>query len=288
MIIIPSQLSANCNKSPAGRAWLETLPALLEDVANRWSLKVGAPFEHGTCSWVAPALRSNGAPAVLKLGMPHMEGRDEIKGLRFWNGVGTVKLLEADDEYGVMLLERCLPGTMLRSEPEPVQDIIITTLLRLLWSAQSAGRCLEGFRSLSELIEYWCLETLKQQLSWPDAALVEEGIEVMRDLARPASTDTLLTTDLHAGNVMKSGRELWLVIDPKPFVGDRSYDLVQHLINCEARLHSDPIALVRRVADLAEVDPERVRLWTFARAAADPRDDWKDTRWMHIARRLAL
>jgi streptomycin 6-kinase len=77
------------------------------------------------------------------------------------------------------------------------------------------------------------------------------------------------------------------VIDPKPFVGDRVYDLVQHLHNCEARLHSDPIGTVRRLADLAEVDPERLRLWTFARAAADPRDDWSNLLWMRIARALA-
>jgi hypothetical protein len=45
--------------------------------------------------------------------------------------------------------------------------------------------------------------------------------------------------------------------------------------------------LVRRVADLTEVDAERLRLWTFARAAADPRDDWKHTRWMRTARKWA-
>ena len=112
-------------------------------------------------------------------------------------------------------------------------------------------------------------------------------MQLMQELARPAHTDTLLVTDLHAGNVLKSEREPWLVIDPKPFVGDRSYDPVQHLINCESRLQADPIGLVRRVAELAEVDSERVRLWTFARAAADPRDDWKNTHWVEIARKLA-
>ena len=30
-----------------------------------------------------------------------------------------------------------------------------------------------------------------------------------------------------------SGRP-WLVIDPKPFVGDPAYDATQHLFNCEA------------------------------------------------------
>jgi len=286
-MIIPPQLSANCNKTPERHSWLGNLPALLEMLKECWSLQVGRPFEDATCSWVAPVLRSDGTPAVLKLGMPHMEGRDEIEGLRFWNGDATVRLFEADDQHRAMLLEQCVPGTGLRSEPESTQDVLITTLLRRLWKAQSPTTGLKHFRHLSALVELWRLETLTQRRSWPDAALVEDGMHVMRQLAYPASTDTLLVTDLHAGNVLKSEREPWLVIDPKPFVGDRSYDPVQHLINCETRLHADPIGLVGRVADLAEVDAERVRLWTFARAAADPRDDWKNTRWMEIARKLA-
>src|SRR5260370_15312469 len=98
----------------------------------------------------------------------------------------------------------------------------------------------------------------------------------------------LLATDLHAGNVLRSEREPWLVIDPKPFIGDVAYDVVQHLHVCEARLHADPIGMVKRLADLAEVDAERLRLWTFARAAADPRSAWNNPVWMEIAKALAL
>jgi streptomycin 6-kinase len=287
-MIVTAQLSASCSKTPERQAWLKNLPSLLQEMKDRWRLQVGQPFEHGgTCSWVAPVLRSDGTSAVLKLGMPHTEGEGEIEGLRIWNGDPTVRLLEADDRCGAILLERCLPGTTLRSEPEPAQDTVIAALLKRLWNAPSPPNLLQRFRHLSALVELWSLETLAQCEFWPDAALVGEGLQLMQELARPAHTDTLLVTDLHAGNVLKSEREPWLVIDPKPFVGDRSYDPVQHLINCEARLQADPIGLVRRVADLAEVDSERVRRWTFARAAADPRDDWKNTRWTEIARKLA-
>jgi streptomycin 6-kinase len=287
-MIIPPHLSANCSKTPERQAWLRNLPSLLQEIKNRWFLQVSQPFEHGgTCSWVAPVLRSDGTSAVLKFGMPHMEGEGEIEGLRFWNGDPTARLLEADDRYGAILLERCLPGTTLRSEPEPAQDAVIAALLKRLWKTPSPSNQLQRFRHLSALVQLWSLETLAQCQYWPDAALVEEGLQGMQELARPAQTDALLVTDLHAGNVLKSEREPWLVIDPKPFVGDRCYDPVQHLMNCEARLQADPIGLVHRVADLAEVDRERVRLWTFARAAADPRDDWKNTRWAEIARRLA-
>ena len=133
----------------------------------------------------------------------------------------------------------------------------------------------------------WRIETLAQVAQWPDAELVGEGLRVLEELARPSPTDILLATDLHAGNVLRSERQPWLVIDPKPFIGDPTYDLVQHLLNCELRLYADPLSMIKRLADLAEVDIERLRLWTFARAAADPREDWTNPIWMDIARALA-
>ena len=285
---IPRQLLVNCQKRPERKAWLSQLPSLLRRLEARWSLHLGEPFEHaGSCSWVAPATRANGEAAVLKLAMPHMEGQDEIPGLRFWNGNGAVSLLEADLESGALLLERCLPGTSLHSEPETRQDEVVANLLKRIWSHTRSASDVAGFRRLSAMVEHWCAETMAQKHLWPDAELVNEGVRVFRQLARPAATDVLLATDLHAGNVLRSQREPWLAIDPKPFVGDRAYDPVQHLMNCEARLHDDPMELVRRVADLAEVDSDRLRLWTFARAAADPRDDWTNERWMWTARRLA-
>lgn len=111
---------------------------------------------------------------------------------------------------------------------------------------------------------------------WPDTELVRDGLRLLCELAQSTPDDVLLATDLHSGNVLRAQREPWLVIDPKPFVGDPAYDATQHLLNCAARLRSDPHGTIRRFADLLEVDHERVRSWTFARAAAEPRDDWRE------------
>jgi streptomycin 6-kinase len=287
-MILPSQLLVNCQRAPERKIWLETLPQLLDKLAALWFLRLEAPFDPGgTCSWVCPVVRFDGTQAVLKLAMPHMEGKHEIQGLRYWSGRSMVKLLEADEDSGAMLLERCLPGTTLRSELEPAQDVIIAGVLRRVWESTTETAGLDDFRPLSQMINFWCEETIAQKHHWPDAGLVNEGLHVMKELARPAPTDGLLATDLHAGNVLRSQRESWLAIDPKPFVGDRSYDPVQHLINCEIRLHSNPACLAERIASLTEVDHERLRLWTFARAAADPREDWTNTRWIDIAKALS-
>jgi streptomycin 6-kinase len=227
---------------------------------------------------------ADGTPAVLKLGMPHMEGVHEIHGLRFWDGDPTVRLLEADDDLGAMLIERCQPGTALRAVPEPEQDLVIAGLLRRLWRSPPEPHV---FRPLAALTEYWSGETLSDVELWPDAGLVREGLGLFKELPQTAPANVLLATDLHAGNVLRSQREPWLVIDPKPFVGDPAYDATQHLFNCGARLRADPDGLIRRIAGLLGVDRERVRLWTLARAAAEPRDDWSDDDSMALARAIA-
>lgn len=279
---IPERLAVNCRKAPQRVAWLERLPDVLRDLEPRWSLTLHAPFDDEvSCAYVAPAVRADATHAVLKIGMPHMEGEHEIYGLRFWDGDPTVRLLMADDDLGAMLLERCEPGTVLRALPECEQDVVISGLLRRLWRAPSAQH------PLSALTKYWSEETLTQIEQWPDPGLVHEGLRLFAELSRTQPTEVLLATDLHAGNVLRAERQPWLVIDPKPFVGDPAYDATQHLFNCSARQQSDPDATIRSFAELLGVDYERVRLWTFARAAAEPRDDWSNDDWVAFARAIA-
>jgi streptomycin 6-kinase len=106
-LTVSSPLIHNCQKTPERTVWLERLPEAVAELARRWSLTLGTQFEGEdvSCSWVASVTRQDGTPAVLKLGMPHMEGEQEIDGLRFWDGDPTVRLLEADEDLGAMLLE---------------------------------------------------------------------------------------------------------------------------------------------------------------------------------------
>ena len=285
-LTIPRQLAVNCNASPEHQTWLGQLPQRVDELAYLWALTVGSPFDNDETrsAWVAPATRADGTPVVLKLAMPHMEGTHEIAGLRFWNGDPTVHVIDADERLGAMLLERCVPGTLLRDLPEPDQNVVIAGLLRRLWRAPSEASV---FRPLSELTAFWAAETGADANRWPDRGLVDAGLQLFRELPQTAESDVLLATDLHAGNVLRAEREPWLVIDPKPFVGDPAYDATQHLFNCAARLSADPDATIGRFADLLGVDRERVRLWTFARAAAEPRDDWHDLGRLTLARELA-
>ena len=272
-ITVPERLANACGGMLESRTWLEQLPNALRELQGRWALSLGAPFDSDdvSCSWVAPVVCADGAHAVLKLGMPHVEAAHEIEGLRVWHGAPTVRLMEADLELNAMLLERCLPGTALRELSEREQDVIVAGLLRRLWRKPASPH---PFRPLSAMIAHWAGATIAAAHLWPDAGLVREGLRLLEELSVPSPDDVLLATDLHAGNVLRAQRAPWLVIDPKPYVGDPAYDATQHLLNCRGRMHTAPVATIKRFADLLGVDNERVRLWLFARSAAEPRDIW--------------
>jgi len=274
---VPRYLAETAGRQPAVAQWLASLPHVVADVADRWSLRVGVPFEPGgQCSWTAPAAAAGGADLVLKVAFRFggEEERDEAAGLRCWDGNGVVRLHAASDresEY-VLLMERCSPGTPLgRVLPEPEQDVVVAGLLRRLWGQPYAAY---PFRPLAQMCAAWAAE-FDAEYSRAGAAdrldqgLARAGIALFRDLPASADRQVLLCTDLHGENILASQREPWVVIDPKPYVGDSAYDVLQHMLNCEERLAADPAALADRMAGLCGLDVHRVRLWLFARAVQE-------------------
>src|SRR5205085_4754782 len=128
------------------------------------------------------------------------------------------------------------------------------------------------FRPLSVMADYWLVRAEARLAAEPgrlDAGLAREGLALFRELSRTGPTEVLLFTDLHAGNVLSGQRRPWLLIDPKPYIGDPHYDVLQHLLNCNESLQADPVGLVTKVADLAGLDADRVRRWLFARCVEE-------------------
>lgn len=271
-LVVPTNLArAGADHLPTS-VWLDSLSAAVDRVAHAWSLELGPPYQPGgVTAWVAPVRSAEGEELVLKVGRWHAEAEHEADALRLWDGDGAVRLHRADRDGDSMLLllERCDPGTDLRGRPEPEQDVVIASILRRLWATPLEA---PPFRPLSDLVDIWVEETLarvEQEGHAVDAGHLAAALDLMRQLPRSAGSSVLLCTDLHAGNVLASTREPWLVIDPKPYVGDPAYDVVQHLLNCGERLAADPGGLADRMADLLDLSRERVRLWLFARSVIE-------------------
>jgi streptomycin 6-kinase len=271
---------------PARVAWLAALPDRVDELTARWGLDLGEPFEPGgNCSWVAPGTDADGREVVLKVAWQHTEALHEAEGLAALGGQGAVEVYAfehlaptragdgPDDDVSdttAMLLERCRPGTELRGRPEAEQHVVITDLLRSVWAAGLPSD--HPFRPLSVMADDWVVRAEARLAADParlDAGLAREGLALFRDLSRTGPREVLLLTDLHAGNVLSGKRRPWLLIDPKPYVGDPHYDVLQHLLNCNRSLQADPIGLLTEVADLAGLDAGRVRQWLFARCVQE-------------------
>lgn len=229
---------------------------------------------------------ADGREIVLKVAWRHAEALHEAEGLAALGGRMAVEVhafehLDADTT--AMLLERCRPGLELRAKPEAEQHVVVAELLRSVWAIDLATD--HPFRPLSDMADDWVARAEARRAADParlDAGLASEGLALFRQLSRAGPRDVLLCTDLHAGNVLSGERRPWLLIDPKPYVGDPHYDVVQHLLNCNGSLQADPIGLVAEVADLAGLDAERVGQWLFARCVQESLSDGSPWRGLDI------
>jgi streptomycin 6-kinase len=260
------------------RTWMAGLPEIVAALSRKWSLQVGRPFRPGGCaSWVAPALDHAGDQVVLKVGWRHPEAEHEADALRVWRGEGTVRLIDAVvfEDNSALLLELCEPGTALSNVlPARDQDLVVVELLRRMWIEPPPGH---PFRPLSVMCDRWA-DGFERDYATSDPrrrldpGLARDGIELFRALPHTADRSVLLYTDLHPENILAAQREPWLAVDPKPYVGDPTYDALQHMLNHPHRLARDPVGFVRRMADLLNLDRSRLRDWLFARSVQESLD----------------
>ena len=236
-----------------GVAWLARLPTLLADVAARWSLTVSPPFPELSYNYVAPVVGPGGAAWVLKAGVPHRELWDEIDALRLYDGRGIARLVAADRERGVLLLERLLPGASLRTVADDAQVSVVAELVRALDGVvlpdghpfRTIGHLARGFERLRA--------TFGNTGPFP-AERVARAEGLFRELAGETVGFRLIHGDLNPGNVLRATRAEWLAIDPKGYAGDPLWDVATFLNDPPRGLIADDLRRLqaRRVAQLAE------------------------------------
>ena len=247
--------------------WLERVPDLLQECVDVWGLRLGDPYELGAAGYAVRADMPDGTPAVLKLIFPHREAEHEAEALRVWDGDGAVRLLAYDEDRWAMLLERCEPGALLaRIAPEAALDVLIGVLPRL-WKPAS-----DRFHTLADESAWW-IDSLPGH--WEragyavDRSLVDAAVGLLRELSASQGEQVLLHQDLHGDNVLSAQREPWLVIDPKPLIGERELTLAP-IVRDYVLGHSkkDVLRRLDRLSSELGLDRERARGWTIGQTMA--------------------
>jgi streptomycin 6-kinase len=247
--------------------WLERVPELVAECVEEWGLRLGEPYEAGAAGYAVRADLPDGTPAVLKLIYPHREAEHEGEALRVWDGDGAIRLLAYDETRWAMIIERCDPGSLLaKVDPERALDVLIGLLPRL-WKPVR-----EPFRPLADEAMWWieCLPTEWERAGKPfERSLLDAAVARLGALATSQGEQVLLHQDLHGDNVLAAQREEWLVIDPKPLVGEREF-AVAPIVRDPELGHSRRGVLHRldRLTSELGLDLDRARDWTIGQTIA--------------------
>jgi streptomycin 6-kinase len=265
VIELPAGVRAMAARGPEWQTWVEGLPKLVASQFDEWNLTVDGAATHGFCSIVLPVRTADGVPAVLKVGFPDTESEHGHLALRRWAGNGAVRLLSAEPHRRAMLLERLQPRNLNELWDVEACEVVASMYSRIHVAA------LPQLRRLTDLVERWTtdLDAMPRNAPIP-RRLVEQAIALGRDLSvDPASTGTLIHTDLHYENVLAAEREPWLAIDPKPLNGDPHYEIAPMLWNRWDELVGDTRDGVRRrfyaLVDAAGLSDDRARAWVVVR-----------------------
>ena len=262
---LPTSLREMWKREPV---WLDELPRVVRELAVEWDLTLEEPIDTPH-SLVVPA-----GDVVLKVNAPsHLEADHEADALVCWDGRGAVRVVARADEHRAFLIERCRPGTRLWDSAADEPSVLAELLLRL------RGKAIEPhpFRLAADEAVRWAEEVPARYALGGrpfEQSLVDLAVDVFGSADRSART--LVNQDLHGGNILSAGREPWLVIDPKPLVGERELDGVGLLRNAA---WSGGTPAVRRWLDVLEktgLDRERAQAWGAAHALAW---GWADGEW---------
>ncbi|NOU71258.1 phosphotransferase [Paenibacillus sp. LMG 31458] len=276
MIVIPDIFIKRMHElhGEQGVAWSEALPRLIADCASRFDFSPQAPFSNLSYNFVLRATRSDGKRVVLKLSFKKGELSREVSVLRAFEGRGAIHVLDADEEWGVALLEGAEPGIPLSTiENDALATDIFCEVFRRLHLSPPTGSQYPSLKQHFAAIERYRerFNDMKVDVPLPPN-WVENAEECLEYLIATTSENFLLHGDLHHDNILRQDEEKWAVIDPKGIIGDIHFDTIQYLLNYEDRGGDCEQVLRDRVANMADrldLDPRRIAMWGVARGVLE-------------------
>ena len=212
--------------------WIDGLPNLLGAWCERYGISLVPGTPPITYNLVLFGTSSEVGDVVFKTSPPSPETASEIEALRQAAGHGMVRLIDADADASIMLLERIQPGTMLYDEDLPDEEstrIGAETMLRF-WRAPARPDHLFPLETWArELFEYD--PATRPNVPEIPGDLIRATQDMGRRLLATQRDVTLLHGDVHHQNILWGGERGWVTIDPKGLIGERGYEVGTWMMN---------------------------------------------------------
>jgi streptomycin 6-kinase len=247
-----------------GKQWLADLPRLIRSQCATWDVCIDGQVVHGSNAIVVPVVRGTESFA-LRMTPPDPQVVEEIRALQFWDGRGTVELVEADPAHGAMLLELLAAHDSLADRPVAEAMVELGRMMRRLAVPAPADVMSTAGLARKRSAE---LETEWRKLNEPfDMAVLTEALRLSGELSATAF-DFAVNGDLHSEQVLRGVRERWLTVDPVLLRGDIEYDLARILWTRIDEMPSSAaiVGHFDTVIREADVDRGRARDWVVFRA----------------------
>jgi streptomycin 6-kinase len=261
-----------------GREWLDSFSHLAEECELRWKLKIGNPFGL-SYNFAAPVLLEIGTEAVIKMSVPSQESKGEAYALSVLEGPGTVKLLDADPEKGILLLEKLSPGSPLALvEDDSEATGIAANLMKNLWVPAPDSSKLPGMEEREQSLQRIIREN-PTGLGPITASMLNEAATIFAENMKNSTGSFILHGDLHHYNILDGGNRGWVIIDPKGMIGEREYDVIQFLLNKLPETGAEPV--ISRRIDLftkeAGLQREKLIRWGYAHSILSAAWSWEES-----------
>ncbi len=223
-----------------GKVWLDQLPLMIERIASKYHLSELTPLENLSYNYVIKGLQ-NDKPIILKLSLDINGLKREINALRAFQGYGAVSVLEEED--GMLILERVLPGHSLKSYFLGKDDEAVKIVCDIIKRLHQAPIAVVDYH-IPKLPINTFHENLKPYLY--------KALALEADLLKSPGPSVLLHGDLHHDNIIRNGNS-WVVIDPKGYIGDSAYEVAAFIRN--------PIPDLLQYKNATEMINNRIRLF---------------------------
>jgi len=228
----------------------ERLRATAAEVAREWGVPLGERIPAGRFSFVAFA----GENAVLKVvPVEDDEADHEADALALLAGDGAVRLLRHDRARRALLIERARPGLDASHLPEPEAIRVAVAAAKRFWRPAVRGA---PYRWIGDHVPRWLDNA-------GDHYLVRQAKEIYATMH--PSDATLIHGDFHHHNLL-THHDGWVVIDPKPMVGDPEFDVPTFLWNPIGHLPTQE-SVERWIGAFADagLDANLLRKWAIVR-----------------------